>query len=238
MSKPFVSVLTATYNRRRFIPALIECFKHQMYPMSHIEWIILDDGEDKVRDLFESTDLDNIKYYWEEKKLTIGAKRNKLNNLACGDIIVCMDDDDYYPPERISHVVDKLMGNPSFQICGSSEIFLYFSDSKKVYRLGPYSDRHATNGTLGYKRSYVEHHAHDETVKHGEEASFLNRFSEPMIQLDPYKVVLLMSHSENTFDKRTLRLQMTPLFKPTSYDLGDFIKRMDLCEFYETCHVK
>lgn len=234
MSKPFVSVLTPTYNRRRFIPALIECFKHQDYPISRIEWIILDDGEDKVRDLFESAGLDNIKYYEEEIKLNIGVKRNKLNSLACGDIIVCMDDDDYYPPERISHVVDRLMDRPSFQICGSSELYLYFNDNQRVYKIGPYGAGHATNGTLGYKRSYIENHTHDESVRNGEEASFLNNFSEPMIQLDPFKVVLLMSHSENTFDKRKLRERENPVFRSTSYRLGDFIKRLDIYKFYYT----
>ena len=53
MSRPLVTVLTPTYNRRRFIPFLIECFKAQNYPQNRMEWIIFDDGTDKVGDLFE-----------------------------------------------------------------------------------------------------------------------------------------------------------------------------------------
>ena len=30
--KPFVSICTPTYNRRQFIPQLIECYKRQTYP--------------------------------------------------------------------------------------------------------------------------------------------------------------------------------------------------------------
>jgi glycosyltransferase involved in cell wall biosynthesis len=232
MSKPLVSVLTPTYNRRRFIPALIECFKQQDYPADRIEWIILDDGKDKVSDLFESIGLDNIRYYREEKKLTIGAKRNRLNQLAAGDILVCMDDDDYYPPQRISHVVDTLEANPSFQICGSSELYLYFTDDKSIFKIGPYGVGHATNGTLAYRRVYLEGHTHDETVKSGEESSFLNNFTEPMVQLEPHKVVLLISHSENTFDKRQLRLKETPVFKQTPFSLRQFIKNERLYTLY------
>ena len=50
---PFVSVCTPTYNRRVFIPQLIKNFLLQDYPKDKLEWIIIDDGEDKVEDLFK-----------------------------------------------------------------------------------------------------------------------------------------------------------------------------------------
>ena len=67
-----------------------------------------------------------------------------------------MDDDDYYPPDRISHVVWSMMNNPEYPVCGSSELYLYFSDSKKVYKLGPYGLSHSTNGTMAYEQSYTK----------------------------------------------------------------------------------
>ena len=230
-SLPFVSVLTPTYNRRRFIPSLIECFKHQTYPMDRIEWIILDDGTEKSQDLFIDSGLTNIHYYSDDIKLNIGAKRNKLNSLATGDIIVCMDDDDYYPPTRITHVVEQLISNQIYNICGSSELYIYYSDINKIYKAGPYSNSHATNGTLAYRRSYLENHKYDETVKTAEERSFLNDFTESMLQLDPFKTQLLMSHSENTFDKKTIR-NSSPMFKLTPYNLGKFINNKNLVDFY------
>lgn len=51
--KPFVSVCTPTYNRRMFIPQLIKCYEAQTYPKELMEWIIIDDGEDSVEDLFK-----------------------------------------------------------------------------------------------------------------------------------------------------------------------------------------
>ena len=41
---PFVSVVTPTYNRKRFIPFLIQCYNSQSYPKDKMEWIIYDDG--------------------------------------------------------------------------------------------------------------------------------------------------------------------------------------------------
>jgi glycosyltransferase involved in cell wall biosynthesis len=219
-----VSVVTPTCNRRRFIPGLIECFRSQDYPAKLTEWIVLDDGTDKVRDLFDTCGL-NVRYY-EDTKCSIGAKRNKLNELAKGDIIVCMDDDDYYPPERVSHAVEALSRGT---ICGSSEIYVYYSDTAQIYKAGPYSEGHATNGTLAYRRSYLETHRHDDVCK-AEEASFLNGFTEPMIQLDPFKTQLLMSHSENTFDKRTIR--DSPMVTLTPFSLETFIPNAELRSCY------
>ena len=67
VGKPFVSVCTPTYNRRQFIPQLIECFKQQNYPKELMEWIIVDDGDDSVEDLFK--DVECVKYFREEKKI-------------------------------------------------------------------------------------------------------------------------------------------------------------------------
>jgi glycosyltransferase involved in cell wall biosynthesis len=230
---PFVSVLTPTYNRRRFIPALITCFKHQDYPIAYMEWIILDDGSDKVGDIFAESGLTNVRYYKSDARLTIGAKRNKLNDYAKGVILVCMDDDDYYPPERVSFAVWSMMNNPTFSVCGSSELYLYYSDDKAIYKLGPYGISHATNGTLAYRRSYTKNHRYDETVTKGEESSFLNGFTVRMLQLDARKTQLLMSHSENTFDKRVLRERVSPMVQLTDLRLEDFIADEGLRAFYE-----
>ncbi len=92
MSRPFVSVITPTYNRRRFLPSLIECYKSQTYPKDRMEWIILDDGEDCVEDIFKEAakKIPNLRYIRREPKLLIGAKRNILNKEAKGEIIVAM----------------------------------------------------------------------------------------------------------------------------------------------------
>jgi len=197
-----------------------------------MEWIILDDGTDKVGDIFASSGLKNVRYYSEDIKINIGAKRNKLNELAKGDIMVCFDDDDYYCPERVSHVVSRLAANPGIEICGSSEIYMFYTDNKTIYRLGPYNPNHATNGTMAYKRSYIKNHKYDETVTHAEETSFLNGYRERMIQLDPHKVMLVLSHSQNTFDKKKIREQANPMVAKTSIKIQKFIKDKTLRDFY------
>ena len=234
---PFVSVITPTYNRRRFIPSLIQCFLSQTYPKDRMEWIVLDDGSDRVEDIFsEAKDkLTNFRYLYEDEKKNIGAKRNRLNRESKGEIIVAMDDDDFYFPERVHAAVQAFKKNPKYELAGSSEIYMYYSDIKVIYKLGPYHTNHATNGTMAWKRRYADTHLYDETVTHAEEKSFLDGYKNPMIQLDPFKVMLVMSHSDNTFDKKKLREnEANPLIKKTTKKLREFIKDADAREFFST----
>ena len=237
MAQPFVSVVTPTYNRRRFLPALIECYKSQTYPKNRMEWIIFDDGTDCVKDVFDAVakTIPNVRYIRHEgEKLLIGAKRNRLNKEAKGDILIAMDDDDFYCPERVSHVVTKFAQNKLVNLAGSSEIYMYYTDIHSIYKLGPYTPNHATNGTMAWRRSYALTHSYDETVTHAEERSFLDNYTHPMIQLDPFKVMLVISHSENTFDKKKMREEENnPLVKKTQLDLKYFIKDKKLRDFFK-----
>lgn len=233
---PFVSVVTPTYNRRRFLPALIACYKAQTYPKARMEWVILDDGSDSVEDVFTGPavqGLPNLRYIRLPEKLTIGAKRNRLNTEARGEIIVAMDDDDYYSPERVNAVVTAFKKQPKVELAGASEIYMYYSDIEVIYKLGPYNPNHATNGTMAWRASYAAAHRYDETVTHAEEKSYLENYKHPMIQLDPMKVMLVMSHSENTFDKTKMREVESPLVKRTTMKLNQFIKDKALREFFK-----
>jgi glycosyltransferase involved in cell wall biosynthesis len=233
---PFVSVITPTYNRRRFIPSLIKCYESQDYPKDRMEWIILDDGQEKAEDLFEAIKerIPNIRYIYMEDKLLIGGKRNILNKEAKGEIIVAMDDDDFYFPCRVSAAVKAFKQKPNVELAGASEIYMYYSDNKEIWKLGPYSATHATNGTMAFRSSYAKTHTYDDIVTHSEERSFLDDYKNPMIQLDPMKVMLVMSHSENTFDKKKMREQKqpNPFVKKTTLKLGDFIKDKELFDFF------
>jgi len=170
-----------------------------------MEWIILDDGEDCVKDVFDAYKIPNLRYIRLQEKVLIGAKRNILNREARGSILVAMDDDDYYSPKRVSHVVKKFIANPLVQVVGASEIYVYYSDSKKIYKFGPYAKNHATNGTMAWRKDYANTHTYDETVAFAEERSFLQEYTTPLVQLDPLQVMLVMSHSDNTHNKKQMR---------------------------------
>ena len=228
--KPFVSVCTPTYNRRLFIPNLIRCFQSQTYPKEIMEWIIIDDGEDSVEDLFK--DVECVKYFRYEEKIKLGRKRNLMHEKSKGDIIVYMDDDDFYPPERVNHAVNRLRAIPEALAVGSSIVYIYFNDLDKIYQFGPYGPMHATAGTFAFKRKLIEN-KYDNEACLAEEKSFLKDYTVPFVQLDPKKVILVFSHEHNTFDKRKLLQNPAPQFvKQTTKTVDMFIKNNDMKDFY------
>ena len=76
---PTVSVYTPTFNRRPFIPFMLECFRQQDYPKSRIEWIIVDDGTDKIEDIIMEANIPQIKYFKCDEKMILGKKRNFIH---------------------------------------------------------------------------------------------------------------------------------------------------------------
>jgi len=228
---PFVSVCTPTFNRRPFIPYMIKCFEHQDYPKERIEWIIIDDGTDKIGDLVKH--IPQVKYFSVEKKLLLGNKRNIMHEKSKGDIIVYMDDDDYYPPERISHAVSMLMKTPKALCAGSSEIYIYFKHIQKMYQFGPYKETHSTAGTFAFRKELLKITRYEDTAALAEEKHFLKNYTIPFVQLDPIKTILVFSHAHNTFDKRRLLENLNPDFtKESSKKVDMFIKDTDIRDFY------
>lgn len=232
---PFVSVCTPTFNRRPFIEMMIKCFDSQDYPKNRMEWIIIDDGSDPIEDMVKSHP--NVKYFKYDDKMTLGKKRNIMHKKSYGDIIVYMDDDDYYPPQRVSHAVERLMENPSALCAGSSEMYIYFKDNKdecRMVQFGPYGPNHATAGTFAFKRKLLKDTKYNEEACLAEEREFLKNYTVPFVQLDPLKTILVFSHEHNTFDKRTLLENMSrnQYIKYSTKSLRDFIKDEDVIKFF------
>lgn len=227
---PFVSVCVPTYNRRPFIPYLIKAFESQTYPIDKMELIIVDDGKDKIEDLVSH--LPYVKYYKFEKKMPLGKKRNLSHEYSKGDIILYMDDDDYYPPERVSHAVETLQKNPKVLCVGSSKIHIYFPEMQKMYEFGPYGPNHATAATFAFKRELLKKTSFSNVACIAEEKHFLKNYTIPFAQLDPFKSILVFSHEQNTFDKRQLIQPSSKFVTESSATPSDFIKNNELLSFY------
>jgi len=157
--KPRVSLCTPTFNRRPFIAQMVDNIMKQDYPKESMEWIIVDDGTDPIGDLVKHIPF--VKYIYSEERMSLGKKRNFMHQQCTftddNDIVVYIDDDDYYPPCRVSHAVETLMKSPAL-CAGASEIYLWFNGINKMYKFGPYGPRHGTAGTFAFKRVLLKRH--------------------------------------------------------------------------------
>ena len=211
--EPSVSILTVTqYSRRKCLTNLSELIKQQEY-CNIIEWVIVD-GSHHSADA-----IANEKYIiaqWKTLALLpfnleiiyipfkpqqhLSDLRNTGNNSCHGDIIVCMDDDDYYPPTRVSHAVYRLI-NSSALIAGCSNAYIYFYMYNKLFQFKKFGENHSTNNCMAYKREYLKKHSHASGLDKAEESSFTNEFTEPMVQLDAGQTIVISGHNMNTVDK-------------------------------------
>jgi len=231
---PFVSICTPTFNRRPFYEMTIQCFNHQTYPKERMEWIIIDDGTDKIEDLVK--DIPQVKYFKYDVKMSLGKKRNLMHEKSKGDFIIYMDDDDYYPPERISHAVETLQKNPQALVAGSSEMYIYFKHISKMYKFGPYGPNHATAATFAFRREYLKHSQYDDTAALAEEKHFLKNYTTPFVQLESMKTILVFSHVHNSFDKKKLIEEQgpNPFVNISEKKVEDFVKNPEIIKFFMT----
>jgi hypothetical protein len=83
-----------------FIPQALHDFQWQTWP--ELEWIIVDDGAMPL----ELPADPRIKYIHLPEKRNIGQLRNLCAELATGDIVMHVDADDRYAPDRVEHQLE------------------------------------------------------------------------------------------------------------------------------------
>ena len=97
--KSLISCIMPTYNRREFVPNAIQYFLRQNY--ENKELMIIDDGEDAVKDLVPRAS--NIRYFRLDHKIRLAAKLNLGCDYAKGDIIANRGDYGWYASHRLSY---------------------------------------------------------------------------------------------------------------------------------------
>ena len=224
-----VSIVTITqYIRFNCLLNLYELIKLQTF-QNIIEWTIVEgsttsvdalQNKNQILEFIDQNNTNNFKFnYIEYTGQKLSDLRN-LGNTSCkGDIIVCMDDDDYYPPERIEQAVEAL-DNSSYLIAGCSDIYLYEYLLDKLYKFKGFHQNHSTNNCFAFKKEYLLNHKHDSGLIMSEEKSFTNDFKEPMIQLNSKKCIVVSSHNFNTFNKRELCIGGSVGINPTLVEVN------------------
>jgi Glycosyl transferase family 2 len=226
---PFVSVVCPTWERREFLPYLLYIWQYQDYPAEQRELIILDDSAQSNADLVAMLvgDADNVRYVHSTERLALGKKRNLLNEMAKGEYILCFDDDDFYPADKISYQINQMQLH-SARFSGCDQIYVWYSHLDKIYLTWPFGPKHALNGTFGLHRNLLAKHRYEDDATLGEEGGFLKGFTTPVLQVDPQKAILCISHSSNTYDKDFIM----GCSIPTDLRLENFVTDANLLAHY------
>jgi hypothetical protein len=202
------------------------------------EWVIVE-GSNSKEDAEKSRDNISKLITFHQKKnekmkiIYVEYTGNKLSDLrnigntTCnGDIIVCMDDDDYYPTERIQHAVESL-DKSQYLLAGCSDLYMFDYFLNKLYKFKGFHGKHSTNNCLAFKKEYLLNHKHESNLIMSEEKSFTNNFTEPMIQLNARKTIVVSSHDFNTFNKREICIGSSIGINPTVNE----VENCNICDY-------
>jgi len=103
-----------------------------------------------------------------------------------------------------------------------------------MYKFGPYGPNHATAGTFAFKRKLLKDTSYENDAVLAEEKHFLKNYTIPFVQFDPFKTILVVSHEQNTFDKKKLLSSKNKFVKESSIDVKQFIPDKEQKIFYES----
>jgi len=156
---PSVSILMPTYNRRNFINLIIDNIISQTYPKNKLEWVIIDDGEEKliedenkIRNLIFPIKLKYIRID-PKQKLKIGVKRNYLVKYSSYDYCINMDDDDIYLNNYILKSILFLLVKKR-GLVGSNQMLFYFPKNNIFTKIACRTKRQIHEATMCFKKSH------------------------------------------------------------------------------------
>lgn len=134
---PRVTVLMPVYNGAPFLTEAIQSILIQSF--TDFEFLIIDDGstDDSVA-IIEAFKDSRIRLVNNGRNLGLVASLNRGLDLASGDYIARMDQDDISTPERLTRLVSFMDANPSVGVCGSWVRFF----PKKHDRIWKLPDNH------------------------------------------------------------------------------------------------
>jgi glycosyltransferase involved in cell wall biosynthesis len=163
-------------------------------------WIVVDNSTNLHQDW---SIAQGVQYERILEKRSIGWLRNRCIELALeagADYIVFWDDDDYYPPTRISSGIAALKANPEADIAASSHMYVLLTRQNVFLEVGPFADSHGTAATYTIRRRYIETHRFPDASR-GEERLFTNEWTAKMVQVPAEDTIVVLGHGRNTVDK-------------------------------------
>ena len=158
-----ISILISTYKRSAYLIRLLNSIKNQQY--NNCEVIIVDDASNddterkasKYRE--ENRDL-NIVYLVNEKNLGVSESKKRAYLKASGDILLFVDDDDYYIEPAYFSMLNQLYEKHSDCIMTIASTIQHFKREGKYEYRGLNTTKALSNREYlnGFNKKYIKPH--------------------------------------------------------------------------------
>jgi glycosyltransferase involved in cell wall biosynthesis len=206
---PPITIITPTYNRRHMFRVALFNYINFNYPRDKLQWVIVDDSEEnqRISDMIPNEEDIDIKYIALDRRVPIGKKRNICVEHADNNIIVSMDDDDYYPPNSLKIRVLELL--KSKKRCVTCTTIACFHINKLISMINvpphklSFSERISEATLTFYKDFWKERPFKDESYI-GESKEFLDGRVDDCREISWEGVIVSLMHNRNTSGKITM----------------------------------
>ena len=227
---PPVSIITLTRDRRMFIPLAKYCFLAQTYPEHLLEWVIVDDGTDPIKDMI--SDLPNVTYVLVDEPMTIGAKRNLAISKAKHDVLVMMDDDDVYPNNSVLSRVAHMIAEPRKECLFSTVLPCYeIHETKSFMNVPPITldmSKRVSEATLCFTRAFwTERGFPDQQI--AEADAFIHGREQMCREFSPQDVIVSLCHKRTTSSRRPPPMEANGSHYGFSDELFTLISEIAAC---------
>jgi hypothetical protein len=206
---PPISVVTLVHGRPKFIDNAFLNIMSTDYPLSKIEWIVVDDSEptesasDKIiqfGDRFPPNTL-TLTYIPLARKRSIGYKRNLACERAKHNIILMMDDDDHYPSTSFRRRVAYLLkGRQAYECAACTTIAMYdLQKGVSAVNVPPYTlslAERCSEATLTFTKQFWQRQKFPE-VDIAEGERFLEGRCSEVVEMPPQQIIVAFSHGSN-----------------------------------------
>ena len=203
---PNVSILMPTYNRRKFLELIIDNILSQTYPKNKLEWVVIDDGkeklikdENKIRNIIFPIKLKYIKID-HKKKLKIGEKRNYLVKYSTYDYCINMDDDDIYLNNYILKSVLFLLLKKC-NLVGSNQMIFYFPTYNKFTRIFCRQKRQIHEATMCFKKSHWLKTGGFKNTNNSEGSKLIDGYEDIVYNMQIDELMYCLCHNNNSYPK-------------------------------------
>ena len=142
---PLVTLIIATYNRRRYLPESLRSAVNQTY--SNLQILVARDGGDPVDDIVASFDDPRIEFLDRDENRGYAATLNETMKHVEGKYVAYLGDDDFHYPEHVSLLARSLEENPEYGAAYSNLV-------RTTFRLGPDGKRFAVSKRLEIRRDF------------------------------------------------------------------------------------
>ena len=203
----YISILTPVWNRTKFLELNLYNIIAIDYDKSKLEWCILDDGDE---DFINATQIEYIQhliypiklhYVKDNKRRTIGDKRNRLVRMASHKILINYDSDDIYKPDYINYSIKTLKEHKVGLVGCKDMVFLYpYKDFEMAY-IDCSEKSLIHEGTMCFTKKYWRSMGGFKNISQGE-GQRLVAYNDKQIELTKCdNCMCCVVHNDNTINK-------------------------------------